>query len=187
MTVLSPAQIIGLILKYHPSVGDDQIFNALAIALAESGGNLNATSPSHDYGLWQINRIHFGDGIITATNWTSQSVQLAEMWKLSGGMHNWAAWCTAWSNPGLNCGHGNLPNIQNNSAAWFHRDVASLAISRYRGTPPPGEAPPALSPEQQDEKAVSAAFAYMRNYYGKVAGQQYKRITAAAAKIERTR
>ena len=185
MTVYSPAQIIGLILRYHPSVGDDQLFNALSIALAESGGNLNAISPSSDYGLWQINRIHFGDGIISAGNWTSPTVQLAETWKLSGSMHNWAAWCTAWRDPGPNCGHGLLSTIQQGSAAWNNSEVASQAIRRYRGTPPPGQAPPALTPEQQDEKAVTAAFGYMRNYYGRFAHNQYVRIVNATNKIAR--
>lgn len=187
MTVYSPRQIIQLVLSYHPNVGDDWLFNALAIALAESGGDLSAHSPSNDYGLWQINRIHFGDGIITASNWTSPTVQLAEMWKLSGGMRNWAAWCTAWRDPGPNCGHGNLPNFQAGSSADGHSEVASQAISSYRKTPPIGHAPPGLTPQQQDERAVSQAFAAMRAYYTSGANAQLRTLQEITGKIMRLR
>lgn len=187
MTQYSPRQIIALVLKYHPTTGDDHMLNCLAICLAESGGNTRAISPASDYGLWQINRIHFGDGVISASNWSIDSVQVAEMWKLSSGMQNWAAWCTAWANPGPNCGHGNLGAIQQGSAAWGHYEVAIQAIRAYRGTPPPGQAPPALSPEQQDEKAVSAAFNYARKYYSSTAHAQLVALQAAEKAIVRLR
>lgn len=187
MTVYSSRQIIALVLHYAPHVGDNQLFNGLCVALAESGGDLNIISHSHDYGLWQINIAHFGDGIIDAHNWTHPSTQFYEMWKLSSGMRNWAAWCTAWRQPKGNCGHGNLPNIQAGSAAWAQRDQASAAIDRYRGTPPPGQAPPGLTPTQQDEKAVSEIWRYVRNYYGHVAPAQLRALRAATKAIARLR
>lgn len=186
-TTYSPQQIIALVLKYHPNAASAWLFNSLAICLAESDGFTGAISPAHDYGLWQINRIHFGDGIINASNWTVDSVQVAEMWRLSNGMRNWAAWCTAWRNPGPNCGHGNLPNIEPGSAASAYTDIANNAL-RGRGViPPAGPAPPGLTPEQQDEKAVSAAFGYMRNYYTRFAHAQFVAINNAITKIERLR
>ncbi len=137
--------------------------------------------------MWQINRIHFGDGIIDAHNWTRPGTQFYEMWKLSSGMHNWAAWCTAWRQPSGNCGHGNLPNIQPGSAAYGHLEVASQAISRYRHTPPPGLAPPPLTPTQQDEKAITEIWRYVRNYYGHVAPAQLRALRAATKAIARLR
>jgi hypothetical protein len=137
---------------------------AVAIALAESGGNANAISPSHDYGLWQINRIHFGDGIIGPNNWSNTVVNAREMWKLSGGMQNWAAWCTAWVNPGRDCGHGYLHTPQAGSPADDQVNVARPAVTQYFLHPPTGPSGPALTPKQQDEKRVSEQYAAMRNY-----------------------
>lgn len=185
MTRYSPRQIIALMVAHGPRLGNDKYFNALAIALAESGGDLNAHSPSNDYGLWQINRIHFGDGIINSSNWRNPNVQWAEMWKLSSGMQNWAAWCTAWTRPANNCGHGFLPSFQAGSAADGHSEVASQAIEAYFHTPPSGPAPPGLTPAEQDERAVSAAFADMRHYYRSVANSQLGELQYWTSQIAR--
>ena len=185
MARYSIPQIIALVLHYHPSVSDAQMLNGVAIEWAEAGGNSVAISPSSDYGLWQINRIHFGDGIITANNWPDPAVQVAEMWRLSSGMNNWAAWCTAWRDPGPNCGHGNLANVQAGSAAWAQVDQVSAAISRYRGTPPPGRAPAPVPPLLQAERAMSAEFADIRRYCTVIANQQRRRLETLATRIGR--
>lgn len=91
--------------------------DAVAVAVAESSGDPDAISPSHDYGLWQINRIHFGDGIITAGNWSDPETNAREAIRLSGNGTNWAAWCTAWVDPAGNCGHGHLPHPEAGSPA----------------------------------------------------------------------
>jgi hypothetical protein len=183
MAHLTVPQMINLVLSYHPHVGDDQLFNCICIAAAESGGDTLAISPSHDYGTWQINRIHFGDGIINAGNWTVQRIQVAEMFRLSAGMTNWAAWCTAWLNPGPNCGHGNLPNIQAGSAAWAQKDQVSADISRMRGTPPPGQAPPPTPPDLQAERALSREFAQIRHYCAVIAPAQYRALTGITRQL----
>lgn len=132
MTIISPDQLIGLILvRWNPT--PNSIITATAVMGAESGGDTNAISPSSDYGLFQINRIHFGDGTITSANWRDVSVQLNEMWRLSGGMTNFAAWCTMWANPGRDCGHGFVNWPQPGSAADGHLEVARQAWARFKG------------------------------------------------------
>lgn len=53
MSKLSYAELKGLASKEIPEADPDIM---AAIALAESGGNTDAISPTHDYGLWQINK-----------------------------------------------------------------------------------------------------------------------------------
>lgn len=75
----------------------DQIATAVAVALAESSGRLDAVSVTGDYGLWQINeRMHpemfrdgggFGDG----QWWGQWNAQMAfKVWKDAGS--RWTPW-----------------------------------------------------------------------------------------------
>jgi hypothetical protein len=82
---------------------------AVAVSLAESGGRSDDISPSSDYGLWQINSIHFGSHTINDTNWMNVDVNASVAIQLSSNGNNWAPWCTCWQDPADNCGHGNLP------------------------------------------------------------------------------
>lgn len=102
--------------------------DAVGVALAESGGDPTAVSPSHDYGLWQINRIHFGDGTISASNWFDPAASAREAVRLSGGGKNWAAWCTAWDHPAGNCGHGYLPHPQSGSPAASEAAIVAIFL-----------------------------------------------------------
>ena len=61
---------------------------AAEIAMAESGGNPNALSPTNDYGLWQIN----GSNGSLATFNPYQNAKSAIA--LSGNGTNWGAWTT---------------------------------------------------------------------------------------------
>jgi LysM repeat protein len=63
-------------------------FTAAEIAMAESGGNPNALSPTNDYGLWQIN----GSNGSLATLDPYQNAKSAIA--LSGNGTNWDAWTT---------------------------------------------------------------------------------------------
>lgn len=185
MVAFTPNELITLLLRHTPTLGANPVVPAIAICLAESGGKNDAISKSHDYGLWQINIIHFGDGIINSGNWTNPDVQVAEMWNLSSGGHNWAAWCTAWVDPANNCGHGFLSLPQPGSPAADNLSIAQNAWDKRHGTPQPGNAPDVLSPAGQDERAVSAAFGYLRNYYGRFAHAQYEVINSATAAIRK--
>jgi hypothetical protein len=105
--------------KYWYEVGGTKsnVVDALSIARAESGWNTEAISPSHDYGWFQINQIHFGTWAIDATNWDDPLVNANAAWGISSQGTNWAPWCTAWVDPGPNCGHGFLAHPQPGSPA----------------------------------------------------------------------
>lgn len=68
---------------------------AAAIAMAESGGDSNATNSNSngttDRGLWQINSIHGGLSTFDVTANTKAAVQLSQNGT------TWRPWCTAWS------------------------------------------------------------------------------------------
>jgi hypothetical protein len=93
------------------------VINAVAVSTAESGRNNTAISSSYDYGLWQINRIHFGTVGINQNNWSDPNVNARAAIAISQNGANWAPWCTCWTDPGPNCGHGYLPNPQAGSPA----------------------------------------------------------------------
>ena len=65
-----------------------QAFMAAEIAMAESGGNPNAVSPTNDFGLWQINGSH---GSLATLN-ALQNAKSAVI--LSGDGTNWGPWTT---------------------------------------------------------------------------------------------
>lgn len=69
---------------------------AAAIALAESGGNPNASNANGngtiDRGLWQINSIHGAQSTFDITANARGAVAI------SSNGSNWRPWCTAWSN-----------------------------------------------------------------------------------------
>jgi uncharacterized membrane protein YgcG len=63
-------------------------FMAAEIAMAESGGNPNAISPTDDYGLWQINA---SNGSLATLDPYENAKSAIE---LSGDGTNWGAWTT---------------------------------------------------------------------------------------------
>lgn len=84
---------------------------AAAVAMAESGGNPNAVSPSNDYGLWQINSIHGAQATLDVMSNARAAVAI------SNNGQNWGPWCTCWVNPQANCGHFLGPQPQPGSPA----------------------------------------------------------------------
>lgn len=67
-----------------------------AVALAESGGNQNAThrntNGSTDYGLWQINSIH--SDVLRGHQWQNPSENAKMAYVISSGGRNWLPWTT---------------------------------------------------------------------------------------------
>ena len=61
---------------------------AAEIAMAESGGNPNAVSPTDDFGLWQINGSHGSEATLNPLGNAEAAVAI------SGGGSNWGAWTT---------------------------------------------------------------------------------------------
>ena len=63
-------------------------FMAAEIAMAESGGNPNAVSPTDDFGLWQINGSHGSEATLDPLGNARAAVAI------SGGGGNWGPWTT---------------------------------------------------------------------------------------------
>lgn len=61
---------------------------AAEIAMAESGGNPNAISPTDDFGLWQINGSHGAEATLNPLGNASAAVDI------SGDGSNWSPWTT---------------------------------------------------------------------------------------------
>ncbi len=61
---------------------------AASIAMAESGGNANAISPTDDFGLWQINASHGAEATLNPLGNAEAAVSI------SGNGSNWGAWTT---------------------------------------------------------------------------------------------
>lgn len=142
--------------------------DAVAIALAESGGDPTAVSPSHDYGLWQINTINFPAYHLTVDS-AFDPVRNAEVaYSISGGGSNWAAWCTAWDNPGPNCGHGYLPHVQLLSAAGARLSEVGGVL---RTSPP---APVPTGPTANLD-SVTAAWGHLQRMMGSWAPAEWLR------------
>lgn len=74
---------------------------AVAVALAESGGNAYAISPAKDYGLWQINYSAHKDlfnAHQTTTSWADPQVNGADaisVFRAAG--NKWSPWVTYWT------------------------------------------------------------------------------------------
>lgn len=112
---------------------------AVAVCLAESGGNHDAISPSADYGLWQINAANFAALGLTKVTALEVAPNVRAAIRMSGNGTNWAAWCTCWVNPARDCGHGSLAYPQPGSPAdaELPRAVAQLGGSAGGSAPPP--------------------------------------------------
>lgn len=171
-------QLAAVWVKY----GGDPRFRAIAagVATAESGGNQYAISPSSDYGLWQINSMHFGSIGINSVNWSNDDVQVHAAMALSGNGTNWAAWCTCWSNPGPNCGHGYLPYPQNPSPAYGPWQEAQQLLGTGRtqlpGTGPVGGA-----------ESVADAWGQYANFVGPYAKNVFNSFQSTQRAIARLR
>jgi hypothetical protein len=63
-------------------------FMAAEIAMAESGGNPNAVSPTDDFGLWQINGSHGSMATLNPLGNAKSAISI------SGDGSNWGAWTT---------------------------------------------------------------------------------------------
>lgn len=95
MPTLSANQIAGY--AKNAGVSGQNIAIATAIALAESGGNPQATSPVNsngtvDKGLWQINSVH--TALISGHDVYDPAQNAAMMFSLSNGGTKWTAWST---------------------------------------------------------------------------------------------
>lgn len=91
MAILTASQVYYLaehyIYRANPTI-------MTAICKAESGANTLAISPTHDYGLWQIN-YYYHSGLFNIYNWRDpvNNAQMASsVWNTGGGYHAWATY-----------------------------------------------------------------------------------------------
>jgi len=183
MTAYSVIDVAKIWIRNGGASASDQLINACAVCWAESGGDSTAISPSGDYGLWQINRsAHFGDGTIDSSNWFNPDVNAREAIKLSNNGQNWAAWCTAWANPGPNCGHGNLHDPQPGSPAFkqLNQVEADLAGANLAGGRVGGGGPVHVG-----NASVTAAWAAVQSYTANGARSQWADINQLQHVLER--
>lgn len=151
MTVYTPNQIGAL---WQAQGGAFvHVITAIAVSLAESGGDSSAISPSHDYGLWQINEANFAALGVSLDTIRDPATNARCAIRMSGNGTNWAAWCTAWTDPGRDCGHGLLPAPQVGSPAYSKINEAAAYTG---GVVPAGTTAPAGVAATNTGKAVAA-------------------------------
>lgn len=152
---------------------------ATGVALAESGGDTRAISPASDYGVWQINAIHFGTVGINSGNWSDPNVNARAAIALSANGSNWAAWCTCWLNPGQDCGHGFLQQPQTGTPAYNEWQV----VVRTLGAGPIVRAQP--SGPTGGIAAVHDAWGELQNLFTSYGPTRYNQLLNAANGIVR--
>lgn len=99
MANLSAPQIAGAATLAGWAKGSSDLTIAVAVALAESGGDAAQisgpnTNGSHDYGLWQINDFAHPDLIKPGADWSNPLVnaQMAHTVWAHGGWHAWSTY-----------------------------------------------------------------------------------------------
>lgn len=114
--ILTIPQIYAAWIQVGGNTGDLAVYMT-AIALAESGGDTMAVSPSDDHGVWQINSVHAAS---FPHLWPKRydPIANARMAKaISGNGTNIGPWCTIWRDPARNCGHYHAPPPEAGSPA----------------------------------------------------------------------
>lgn len=131
---------------------------AIAVAVAESGGNPNAhntTAPDDSYGLWQINmRGDLGPdrrsklGISSDSQLFDPAINARAMFMISGGGKNWGAWST----------FGGLRFY----AALPRAEMAAVGLVTIGGSGLPQAATAAVDQAREATQAVGDAVAQVR-------------------------
>ena len=171
---LSPAGILNVWERNGGSSAHGAV--AVAVSLAESGGNERAVSPSSDYGLWQINSIHFRTFGVNSSTVLDPDTNARIAISLSGNGTNWAPWCTCWTNPARDCGHGYLPTPQPGSPAYNQLDRAAAGIGG-------AGAALAAAPLRIDLGTVTSAWSGFQDFVGSYARWNYSAIAVSRTRI----
>jgi hypothetical protein len=186
VTILSPYNIVRLLAQHFGAKNTWNTVYAVEICLAESGGNTDAISPTGARGLWQIILFASRASYINDSNWRDPVVNARAMIILSGNLQNWAPWTPAWRDPAHANYSGYLHTPQSGSAAEGHQEVARQAVTQYFLHPPVGPSGPALTPTQQDEKAINDEINRIRTYFRTIFPQQIANTKRYAQRAERT-
>lgn len=139
MTILDPQQIAA----YWVGAGGPRsaVITAVAVALAESGGNTEAVSPTDDWGLWQINGATWAQQYGGRHALLNPDINATAAVQISGQGTNFAPWCTMWADPARDCGHGYITAPQLYSAAWNTYPEALAALGGTYPLPTGGSGP----------------------------------------------
>ncbi len=158
--------------------GDTAIY-ATAIALAESGGDTHAISPSHDYGLWQINAIHAKQFPVLWPRRFNGYASAKMARAISGDGADWGPWCTAWADP-ANCGKFLGPYVQHGSPAfgWIN------AVKSITGDKAGAGGAPRISP---GPTPATEEWARIQHLLGHTADDWYGRLATALDTLRRFR
>lgn len=136
---------------------------AVAVSTAESSRRTDAISPSSDYGLWQINSSNFPSLGLTTTTALEAGPNARAAIRMSANGDNWAPWCTCWTDPAANCGHGNLPYPQPGSPAYSYIAEVARVLGQSPPTPPP-HTPGPPTPGHPPTAAESALIMMVDDY-----------------------
>lgn len=176
MTSLSIVQVANVWL--HAGGSPAHLVSAVSVCMAESGGRTDAVSPSADYGLWQINAINLASHALSGGRWTDPNANARAAIAMSGNGTNWAAWCTCWTDPRANCGHGFISAPQAQSPAG--RQVPIVAAVLHLG-PGVGGAVGAVA----DDGHVLGGWDAVRGFVGAHGSTRENRLSYAATIIKR--
>lgn len=126
---------------------------AVAVAMAESGGETDIVSPSWDFGLWQINQVHEHDAGIDWTRIFDPQVNAGAAIDISFNGTNWAPWATCYTDIAASGWLGWLGSPQPGSAAdiWVPRVSAALAVTAPTAPALPPVTPAAPPSAGEDE------------------------------------
>lgn len=159
-------QTPGFIAATWLEVGGDpakQVY-ATCIALAESGGDPEAISPTGDYGLWQINHVHSADPINQWPYILEPDVNARYAIAISGNGQNWAPWSTAYAD-GARSGYLTyLGAPQPGSAAANYIPLVEVALGAGVPNPPITPPPPAPPPAATTDDPMQDAWAMVRDW-----------------------
>lgn len=182
MTVYSAQQVADIWVSNGGTREVSRVIVAVAVSKAESDWNSRAISPSGDYGLWQINYTNFpalGLNDVTALDPNRSAIAAVRM---SGNGDNWAAWCTCWTDPGRDCGHGYLHDPQVGSFAGNDMSMVAYELTGYHpkqytsGDGQPGGA---------NAHAVVTAWGGVQTFTNQYAKARYGSLTALHRAIGR--
>lgn len=176
MTILQPLEIRDVWLRNGGSPSLSPI--ATGVALAESNGWVQAISPADDHGLWQINRVHFGELGLTNASVLDPDVNAQAAITISSNARNWGPWCTCWNDPGPNCGHYLGPVPQKGSPAWDRM----IGVNAILGTASDVPAPPSGTPNLN---ALTAAWTQLVDLHGPYARATYATLSTVTTQIGR--
>lgn len=153
------------------------LVDAVSVAMAESGGNDHAISPAWDYGLFQINVTNWQSQGLNGDNWKDPNVNTQVAIRMSGNGTNWAPWCTAWTDPGPNCGHGLLPHVEAGSPAGAWTATVSHQLAQPYGV----NAPP---PTKAGQDSITDAWRHYQTFLGPYARLRYGGLVQAQKRIK---